>query len=86
MVIDLLEIPPEEIDFEPIPLEPVVLAEFDILPIEPLIVPVSEILPLDDDEASPTNTSPTNSGGEKAKEFPLFGVGWVDMRPGQSDS
>jgi hypothetical protein len=85
MVIDLLEIPPEEIDFEPIPLEPVVLLEHDVVPIEPLIVPDSEILPIDDDEAPPPPTAPnpgpvSAAGSDKPKEFPLFGVGWVDVR------
>jgi hypothetical protein len=84
LVIDLLEIPPEEIDFEPVLIDPIELRDSDIQPIEPMIVPASEIQPEEDPE-------PRNEGGEggsapeapvRSAVQPLFGVGWVEVKPG----
>jgi hypothetical protein len=84
LVIDLLEIPPEEIDVEPVLLEPVELQDTDILPIEPLIIPASLIQP-DDLDAGPIIGSGVNgpllgSGGSASSVLSLFGVGWVDIK------
>jgi len=49
-VIPFLEIPPEEIDLEPVTLEPLSLTDAEPIPIMPLVVPLSEILPFDDDD------------------------------------
>lgn len=49
-VIPFLEIPPEEIDLEPVTIEPVDLTDAEPMPIMPLVVPASEILPFDDDD------------------------------------
>lgn len=49
-VIPFLEIPPEEIDLEPMTIEPVSLIDAELVSIRPLVVPVSEILPFDDDD------------------------------------
>jgi hypothetical protein len=52
-VIPFLEIPPEEIDLEPMTIEPVNLIDAEPVPIMPLVVPMDEILPFDDVEESP---------------------------------
>ncbi len=82
LVIDLLEIPPEEIDFEPVLIDPIELSDSDIQPIEPLIVPVSEIQPDEDpdprSDGSAAPLAPARGGVQ-----PLFGVGWVEIKPGQ---
>jgi hypothetical protein len=49
MIIDLMEIPLREIDFEPVLIEPVTIAECEVVPIIPLIVPACDLLPLDED-------------------------------------
>jgi hypothetical protein len=49
-VIPFLEIPPEEIDLEPVTLEPMSLTDAEPMPIMPLVVPMSEILPFDDED------------------------------------
>jgi hypothetical protein len=49
-VIPFLEIPPEEIDLEPVTLEPMSLTDAEPMPIMPLVVPMSEILPFEDDD------------------------------------
>lgn len=56
-VIPFLEIPPEEIDLEPVTIEPVDLTDAEPMPIMPLVVPASEILPFDDDDEG-ENISP----------------------------
>jgi hypothetical protein len=78
LVIDLLEIPPEEIDFEPVLIDPIELRDIDIQPIEPMIVPASEIQPDEDPEPRPgaALAAPMRGGVQ-----PLFGVGWVEVKP-----
>jgi hypothetical protein len=49
-VIPFLEIPPEEIDLEPMTIEPVSLTDAEPVPIVPLIVPMDDIMPYDEDE------------------------------------
>lgn len=49
-VIPFLEIPPEEIDHEPVTIEPVSLIDSELISIGPLVVPASDILPFDDDD------------------------------------
>ncbi|MBA3700506.1 MAG: hypothetical protein H0W78_16795 [Planctomycetes bacterium] len=56
-VIPFLEIPPEEIDLEPVTIEPVDLTDAEPMPIMPLVVPASDILPFDDDNEG-ENVSP----------------------------
>ncbi|GEM_PF-4386404 len=80
LVIDLLEIPPEEIDLEPVLLEPVELQEMDIQPIEPLIIPASLILPDDEPPPVPLIVPPASSPPRSGMQ-PLFGVGWVEIQP-----
>ena len=92
-VIPFLEIPPEEIDLEPITIDPFDLTEAEPMPIAPLIVPMDEILPYDeeDDEVitKPKVTSQgknipdkpaanPNSNFSSPKVLPLFGVGEID--------
>ncbi len=87
LVIDLLEIPPEEIDLEPVLLEPIELQNADIQPIEPLVVPMSEILP--DEEGVPhtlANPPPASAPPARGSVQPLFGVGWVEVKPGPGSS
>lgn len=58
-VIPFLEIPPEEIDLEPVTIEPVDLTDAEPMPIMPLVVPASEILPFDEeDEPAVTEIAP----------------------------
>lgn len=80
LVIDLLEIPPEEIDFEPVLIDPIELRDSDIQPIEPLIVPMDEIQP-DEDPAPPSAGSAPGQAVRTGVQ-PLFGVGWVEVKPG----
>lgn len=70
-VIPFLEIPPEEIDLEPVTIEPVDLTDAEPMPIMPLVVPASEILPFDDDEeggdgvpAPPPPAPTSNTAGD----------------------
>ncbi len=49
-VIPFLEIPPEEIDLEPMTIEPVDLTDAEPIAISPLVVPACEIMPFEDDE------------------------------------
>jgi hypothetical protein len=49
-VIPFLEIPPEEIDLEPVTIEPLSLIDAELVSIHPLVVPVSDILPFDDED------------------------------------
>jgi hypothetical protein len=49
-VIPFLEIPPEEIDVEPITIDPFDLSEAEPISIAPLIVPMEDILPYDEDD------------------------------------
>ena len=73
-VIPFLEIPPEEIDLEPLTLEPVALTDAEPMPIVPLVVTASEILPFEDDE----DVAPTPPSERQAAEgLPLFGVGLI---------
>lgn len=92
-VIPFLEIPPEEIDLEPVTIEPVDLTDAEPMPIMPLVVPVSEILPFDEDEddvPAPVPEPPTsNTNGDARTPAPgpaappagdglsLFGVGTI---------
>lgn len=82
LVIDLLEIPPEEIDFEPVLIDPIELRDIDIQPIEPLIVPASEIQPDEDPEPGGAGSGPPGAPARSSLQ-PLFGVGWVEVKPGQ---
>jgi hypothetical protein len=82
LVIDLLEIPPEEIDFEPVLLDPIELSDSDIQPIEPMIVPASEIQPDEDPEPLPGGSAAPGAPARGTVQ-PLFGVGWVEVKPGQ---
>jgi hypothetical protein len=73
-VIPFLEIPPEEIDLEPVTIEPVDLTDAEPMPIMPLVVPASEILPFDDEEVDtievvnvPVSGSPTSNAAGDAK-------------------
>ncbi len=63
-VIPFLEIPPEEIDLEPVTIEPVDLTDAEPMPIMPLVVPVSEILPFDEDEDDATSSVSETSTAE----------------------
>jgi len=81
LVIDLLEIPPEEIDFEPVLIDPIELSDSDVIPIEPLIVPASEIQP-DEDPAPQVGERGAPEASGRATVQPLFGVGWVEIKPG----
>ncbi len=95
-VIPFLEIPPEEIDLEPVTIEPVELTDAEPMPIMPLVVPVSEILPFDDDDEDGTPTAPANQAPSSNVAGPgpaappisdglsLFGVGTIlDAKPGK---
>jgi hypothetical protein len=69
-VIPFLEIPPEEIDLEPITIDPFDLIEAEPLSIAPLVVPMDEILPYDDDDEDleinlATNAPPTLADAKK---------------------
>lgn len=75
-VIPFLEIPPEEIDLEPLTLEPVALTDAEPMPIMPLIVPVSEILPFDDDDEVPEITPHTTDDAASANA-----AGNADSKP-----
>ena len=93
-VIPFLEIPPEEIDLEPITIDPFDLTEAEPISIAPLIVPMDDILPFDeeDDEVAPPipvdhkNIPPAKSTpGPLASKSPseklsLFGVGEIETQ------
>ncbi len=94
-VIPFLEIPPEEIDLEPITIDPFDLTEAEPISIAPLIVPMDDILPFDeeDEEEAPPpipvdhkNTSqakstPSNSTNNSSPEnLSLFGVGEIETQ------
>ncbi len=66
-VIPFLEIPPEEIDLEPLTLDPVDLTDAEPMPIMPLIVPASEILPFEDDDEMPEITPVITSDSSTAE-------------------
>jgi len=76
-VIPFLEIPPEEIDLEPVTIEPVDLTDAEPMPIMPLVVPASDILPFEDDEdveielmatpPAPASEPPTSNAAGDAK-------------------
>ena len=73
-VIPFLEIPPEEIDLEPVTIEPVDLTDAEPMPIMPLVVPASEIMPFEDDEidnidviSTPVVEPPTANTGADIK-------------------
>lgn len=92
-VIPFLEIPPEEIDLEPVTIEPVDLTDAEPVPIMPLVVPASEILPFDEDgdDVPPPAPAPpsSNTSGDARTPAPgpstpaagdglsLFGVGTI---------
>ena len=72
-VIPFLEIPPEEIDLEPVTLEPMSLTDAEPIPIMPLVVPMSEILPFDDEdvpEITPAVASDPADGAAAASSVP----------------
>jgi hypothetical protein len=92
-VIPFLEIPPEEIDLEPITIDPFDLTEAEPMPISPLIVPMDEILPYDEEddevmtkpEVTPQEknipnkpAANPNSNVSSPNALPLFGVGEID--------
>lgn len=86
-IIAMLELLPDEIDFEPITIEPMTITEIEeVTPIEPLIVPSSEIIPFDEDDITiellpESAVKPSAPQPQQAGELPLFGVGWVDTGP-----
>ena len=69
-VIPFLEIPPEEIDLEPLTLEPLDLTDAEPMPIMPLIVPVSEILPFDDEDVPEVTPAVVGDGATGADAKP----------------
>jgi hypothetical protein len=97
-IITLLELLPDEIDFEPVTIEPMTISEIEeVTPIEPLIVPASEIIPFeegDDDDvtfelppASPAKpATPPTAPATDIGGLPLFGVGWVDTSPARKSA
>lgn len=95
-VIPFLEIPPEEIDLEPVTIEPVSLVDAEPVPIMPLIVPMDDIMPFDEDdeiipEVIPTPVTsalapalqPTDGNGPPtpSEGLSLFGVGVIETKP-----
>lgn len=62
-VIPFLEIPPEEIDLEPVTIEPVSLTDAEPMPITPLIVPMDDIMPFDEDDEVPPPVPPATGSG-----------------------
>jgi hypothetical protein len=95
-VIPFLEIPPEEIDLEPVTIEPVSLVDAEPVSIMPLIVPMDDIMPFDEDDEvlpeiipapaspapMPTITPVDVSGPPTPSEgLSLFGVGVIETKP-----
>jgi hypothetical protein len=78
-VIPFLEIPPEEIDLEPVTIEPMDLTDAEPIPIMPLVVPASEILPFEDDVIdnieviSTTVVEPPTANTDADTKTPLTG-------------
>ncbi len=96
-VIPFLEIPPEEIDLEPVTIEPVSLVDAEPVPIMPLIVPMDDIMPFDEeDEVLPEfipapaassapmpaiNPADVNGPPTPSENLSLFGVGVIETKP-----
>lgn len=78
-ILSMFEIPMEEIEIEPEMIEPVTVADVEVVSIVPMVVPADAILPWDDDEPETPGKPPAHPLGD----LPLFGVGWIDNKPGQ---
>lgn len=87
-ILSMFEIPLEEIEIEPEMIEPVLVSDVEVVSIEPMVVPADAILPWEDDEPAPASSTPIQLSlppepGGSDGELPLFGVGWIDSKPGQ---
>lgn len=82
-ILSMFEIPMEEIEIEPEMIEPVTVADVEVVSIVPMVVPADAILPWDDDDGQATPSTPATPPSHPLGDLPLFGVGWIDSKPGQ---